>query len=390
MNYVIKDHLGSTRVMINTTDLPYALTTHDYSAFGTILTTPSSSAYLYTGQEWDQTSGLHNFRARMYDSDLAMFYGVDPAGQFNSPFGYSGNNPVIRVDKDGKLAWFVPIIVAAAVQGGFNTYQAIKQDQSWQMVLASGLKGAALGAASAAIGYQFGAWAALGGKAIGLSAGLTTVASGAVGGAASSGFSSAVTGGNFKRGLVSGAISGGLGGAFDLGIDKLKLGGTAADISKIAAGGLAGGITEKIMGGNFKRGLTNGVIGSAVSYFATDLTNHVFQEGDQKVIETLGLSRQDVNDMQYVTDDWHKYKRNYDPNKNEYEQLLELHDQLYRKGTTTERLSHFDAGVEGSLRFDRIHVRQNQFHYDVFSAVTNPLLHLLWDQGYQNTRFGGQ
>jgi RHS repeat-associated protein len=94
MNYVIKDHLGSTRVMINTTDLPYALTTYDYSAFGTILTPPPSSAYLYTGQEWDQTSGLHNFKARMYDGELGMFYGVDPAGAFASPFSYVNNNPI--------------------------------------------------------------------------------------------------------------------------------------------------------------------------------------------------------------------------------------------------------------------------------------------------------
>jgi RHS repeat-associated protein len=90
MNYVLKDHLGSTRVMINTTEQPYALTTYDYSAFGTILTTPSSTAYLYTGQEWDQTSGLHNFKARMYDSDLGAFYTRDPAGMFGSAFRFKG------------------------------------------------------------------------------------------------------------------------------------------------------------------------------------------------------------------------------------------------------------------------------------------------------------
>ncbi len=40
----------------------------------------------------------------MYDSDLAMFFALDPAGQGFSPFGFCGNNPIIYVDKDGR--WF--------------------------------------------------------------------------------------------------------------------------------------------------------------------------------------------------------------------------------------------------------------------------------------------
>jgi hypothetical protein len=54
MNYVIKDHLGSTRVMINTTEQPYALTTYDYSAFGTILM--SRATMLITNDCWGASS----------------------------------------------------------------------------------------------------------------------------------------------------------------------------------------------------------------------------------------------------------------------------------------------------------------------------------------------
>ncbi|MBX7152053.1 hypothetical protein K1X84_10460 [bacterium] len=132
-NYVLKDHLGSIRATINTAELPYAAVGYDYSAFGTILSTVSNSGYFYTGQEYDKTSGLHNFKARMYDSDLAMFYGVDVAEQFSSPYAYSGNNPVIMVDEDGNFA-FIPILIGAAI-GGYSGFQIGKASHAkgWEM-----------------------------------------------------------------------------------------------------------------------------------------------------------------------------------------------------------------------------------------------------------------
>lgn len=46
----------------------------------------------------------------MYDSVLAMFYGIDPAGQGTSPFSYGGNNPVVMIDKDGQWFFIFPTI----------------------------------------------------------------------------------------------------------------------------------------------------------------------------------------------------------------------------------------------------------------------------------------
>ena len=34
------------------------------------------------GQEFDRETGLNNYRARMYDTDLKRFYSVDPLHQF--------------------------------------------------------------------------------------------------------------------------------------------------------------------------------------------------------------------------------------------------------------------------------------------------------------------
>jgi hypothetical protein len=44
---------------------------------------------------------------------LTEFNLCDPAAQGFSPFGYCGNNPVIRIDRNGKFFW----LVAAAVIG---------------------------------------------------------------------------------------------------------------------------------------------------------------------------------------------------------------------------------------------------------------------------------
>ena len=63
--------------------------------------------------------------ARLYDPVLGRFFSPDP--QVQSPFStqgfnrysYCGNNPVMYVDEDGELAWFIPLI-AAAIGGVVN------------------------------------------------------------------------------------------------------------------------------------------------------------------------------------------------------------------------------------------------------------------------------
>jgi RHS repeat-associated protein len=101
--FLLKDHLGSTRVVLNENN--NVVSSYDYMPYGGIMRSRVNTdiAYQFTGQEYDTELGLHNFRARLYDSDLAMFYAMDPAGQTYSPFAYSGNNPVIYVDPDGEF-----------------------------------------------------------------------------------------------------------------------------------------------------------------------------------------------------------------------------------------------------------------------------------------------
>jgi RHS repeat-associated protein len=100
--YVMRDHLGSTKLIISNTS--FVAARYEYDPYGKILDTSSittGSNYQFTGQELDET-GLYNFRARMYDTSAAIFYAADPANQGASRYGYCGGNPVIMVDPTGK------------------------------------------------------------------------------------------------------------------------------------------------------------------------------------------------------------------------------------------------------------------------------------------------
>ena len=53
-------------------------------------------------------TGLYYYHARYYDPRMSMFYGVDPHAENYmsfSPYAYVGNNPLIRIDPDGR-DWF--------------------------------------------------------------------------------------------------------------------------------------------------------------------------------------------------------------------------------------------------------------------------------------------
>lgn len=106
----IKDALGSIRTVLDNTGNVAA--SFDYLPFGVLMRTagdPTIIDYRYTGQEFDQfgptlADGLYNFRTRLYDCNIARFYGPDPANQDWSPYVYVGNNPVGRIDPTG-MSW---------------------------------------------------------------------------------------------------------------------------------------------------------------------------------------------------------------------------------------------------------------------------------------------
>jgi RHS repeat-associated protein len=124
--YIIRDHLGSTRLVVSQDGS--AGIAYSYDALGKTIADGrwgaseqlSWARYFYTGQELDTETGLQNFRARFYDDDLFRFYAMDPAGQQTSPYAFNGNSPLVFVDRNGKEFFTFSLIVSAVISGAIK------------------------------------------------------------------------------------------------------------------------------------------------------------------------------------------------------------------------------------------------------------------------------
>lgn len=114
-HYFVKDHLGSTRIVQNEQGMPEAR--YNYYPYGGIFKHFGEiyglhniyQPYKYSGKEYDPRHGLnlYDFGARMYDPLLARWTAIDPLAEKCpqvSPYAFCLNNPVNRVDKDGKFS----------------------------------------------------------------------------------------------------------------------------------------------------------------------------------------------------------------------------------------------------------------------------------------------
>ncbi len=105
LHFALKDHLGSTRVLVN--EQGEVDRYYDYLPYGGLMrtgpgTSETRNEHRYTGQEQDGETGLYNYRARLYDPDLRRFLSPDPARQTDSPYSYVDGNPVSRTDPTGR------------------------------------------------------------------------------------------------------------------------------------------------------------------------------------------------------------------------------------------------------------------------------------------------
>lgn len=104
---IVSDHLGSVRLVVNTTDGSIAQRI-DYDAFGDILldTNPAFQPFGFAGGLYDQHTGLTRFGARDYEAQTGRWTAKDPI-RFNSRsanlYGYVLNDPVNLVDQFGLL-----------------------------------------------------------------------------------------------------------------------------------------------------------------------------------------------------------------------------------------------------------------------------------------------
>jgi RHS repeat-associated protein len=122
--YLTTDHLGSTRVVTDSSATPVAVARHDYRPFGEEISFSASNprqgvqGYAqdagvrqeFTGQERDPETGLDYFEARYFSSAQGRFTGPDDplADQWEEDpqswnlYSYGRNNPLRYVDPTGR------------------------------------------------------------------------------------------------------------------------------------------------------------------------------------------------------------------------------------------------------------------------------------------------
>ncbi|WP_394337929.1 RHS repeat domain-containing protein [Chryseobacterium nematophagum] len=84
-------------IVESNTYYPFGLL-HDYTA-----TTQNAYQYKYNGKELQET-GMYDYGARMYISDIGRWGVVDPLAEKmtrHSPYNYAFNNPIKFIDPDG-------------------------------------------------------------------------------------------------------------------------------------------------------------------------------------------------------------------------------------------------------------------------------------------------
>ncbi len=112
INYYFADHLGSSRVVTNATGS--ILDDSDFYPFGgeRPVTSSSGNAYKFTGKERDSESGLDNFGARYFGSNMGRFMSPDEFWKDShvgdpqswNKYAYARNNPLRYVDPTGEKA----------------------------------------------------------------------------------------------------------------------------------------------------------------------------------------------------------------------------------------------------------------------------------------------
>jgi RHS repeat-associated protein len=111
MYYYHPDYLGHVEYITDLDGLPYQH--FYYTAWGETLieekaTRPGinfDSPYRFNGKELDEETGLYYYGARYYNPTVSVWLGVDPKSQWypnKSPYNFSGNNPAMIIDPNGK------------------------------------------------------------------------------------------------------------------------------------------------------------------------------------------------------------------------------------------------------------------------------------------------
>ena len=283
LHYVLKDHLGSWTTITDANGNIEQEQSFDAwgnmrdpeTWTGTVTQQPMFDRG-YTGHEHLNNFGLINMNGRMYDPVMSSFLSVDNYVQcpdfsqnFNR-YAYCLNNPLKYTDPSGES---VTLLAAVAIGAAVSMVSTATMNFIYDRPLYEGLGRAAIvGALQGAFSFGIGAAAGVVNTAV------TSATSSTWGTVAQVSFQALAHGtlagvsselrneGSFWQGFASGAaaslISGAVGGACDL----KKVPAVWAKAAMIAAGGIAGGVSSKIAGGEFIDGFCNGLISAGLNH----------------------------------------------------------------------------------------------------------------------------
>ncbi len=258
----------------------------------------SDGLFLFNGKELQTYADLHlydyhwrHWDASRYDPQLGRWHSPDPADQFHglSGYAYCANNPVMLTDPDGRVVWFVPILIGMAIGGIMNTVANSGNIGSvWDAFKYFGV-GAAAGGVSAIPGVG-----TLGG--LGLAA---------LGGSINAGGNAWIQGTDIGRAMGQGAISGFAGGVFSS--IGSNIGGTLINgiavkspllnglIKGTVLGGMGGGFAgaglAAMDGGDIGAGFLSGLATGAVAGAASGSAHAFANAYDKGINPFTGKSR---------------------------------------------------------------------------------------------------
>ncbi|MDR1552840.1 MAG: hypothetical protein LBS69_05190 [Prevotellaceae bacterium] len=391
INYYITDLLGSTRVIVGSNG--EVKEQNDYYPFGmrhvnsNLMT--STNRYTFSGKERQTTAEINymDFGSRMYDDFLGRWFTHDPQSYrrpWETPYGYCGNNPVFRVDKNGQF-WFL----AAAVGFIVNYVSHGISTHNWGLkAIGQGL----IGAATSLIGYGIGTGVAGSLIANGMSSGLAGVISSGVGGFYSGTFNSAFRGGNPLQGGLIGLGTGLFGGL----TSTLKINSIVGQgLYHTAAGGVSGGLASVAMRGKFWNGFRDGAIGSTVGWvvdravrYMKKTANREAMSKAEKRLNCDELTR--AEQLESWKDPTQIYQYDGEDQLATWNELTELYKETYPDQNLRATLS-IDFGDYKTIKFNELHIRWDgskvTYHYDYYDIGIQPVKHIRLDSWYQGKKY---